>query len=52
MKTLVKWIKNLFKVPSYGDRLEAYIISRSPTNHADIEQLSYAFERDVRKGLV
>jgi len=51
MKSLTQWIKNLFRVPSYGDRLEAYIVSRSPTNHADIEQLTYAFERAARRGL-
>jgi hypothetical protein len=52
MKTLTTWIKNLFRSPTYGDRLEAYIVSKHPVNHADIEHWANAFERATRKGLI
>jgi len=52
MKTFTKWIKSLFQTPSYGQRLEAYIISKNPTNTADVEHWTNTFNRGVQKGLI
>jgi len=52
MKTFLQWAKSLFDTPTYGQRLESYIISKNPTNIADVEYWANTFERAVQKGLV
>jgi hypothetical protein len=51
MKTFFTWIKSLFTVPSYGEGLESYILSKRPTNVAEVEYWANAFERATHKGL-
>jgi hypothetical protein len=35
----------LFKQTGYGNELEAYIVSRNPTNAAEIDQYTREFEQ-------
>jgi hypothetical protein len=52
MKTFLKWITSLLAAPSYGQRLEAFIVSKNPTNTADVEHWANTFNRGVQKGIM
>jgi hypothetical protein len=52
MKTFLKWITSLFDTPSYGQRMEAYISSKNPTDIANVEYWASKFDRGVQKGLI
>jgi hypothetical protein len=40
------------KSPTYGSRLEEYIISNNPKDTADVERLTREYDKSVNKGFL
>lgn len=45
LTTILMGLRSLFRAPSYGERLEKYIVSRNPQDSSDIDRLTIEWQR-------
>lgn len=47
---LIKWIKNLFTMPSYQDSVEYFVASKQPKSTAEVEYWVRYYDTQKAKG--